>query len=148
MALPAWLAKNVGEAAGVAAGGVIDAIGGVIDKVFTSDEEREAARAMLEKLRQRPDELQVELNKIEAAHSSVFVAGWRPAIGWVCALSLAVYYVPRFVLGTLFWVYASWQAEAMLPLPEMGIQEVLGLCGSMLGMAWMRTHEKINGVAR
>ena len=66
----------------------ITAIGNVFDKLFTSDEERLKAQAVLDKLAQYPAELQVELNKVEAQHRSIFVAGWRPAIGWICCLGL------------------------------------------------------------
>lgn len=126
----------------------IEALGNVFDKLFTSDEERLQAQAVLEKLKQHEDELQVELNKIEAANASVFVAGWRPAIGWVCAASLAVYYIPRFVMGTTLWCLAAWGQQSLPPLPEMGIGDILGLVGSLLGMSWLRTAEKKAGVAR
>lgn len=126
----------------------VEALGAVFDKLFTSDEERLQAQAVLEKLRQHPDELQVELNKVEAASSSVFVAGWRPAIGWVCAASLAVYYIPRFVVGTAMWCGAAWGQQSLPPMPEMGIGDILGLVGSLLGMSWLRTAEKRAGVAR
>ncbi|HTH15552.1 MAG TPA: 3TM-type holin [Magnetospirillum sp.] len=128
----------------------IEALGNVFDKLFTSDEERLQAQAVLEKLKQHEDELQMELNKVEAASSSVFVAGWRPAIGWVCAASLAVYYIPRFTVGTGLWVWACLAAipPHLVPLPEMGIGDILGLVGSMLGMSWLRTEEKKAGVAR
>lgn len=141
---------GAGKAAGDAVASPIEAVGNVLDKLFTSDDEKAQAAAVLEKLRQHPDELQVELNKIEAAHSSVFVAGWRPAIGWVCAASLAVYYIPRFAVGTGMWVWACFQTTppALVPLPEMGIADILGLVGSLLGMSWMRTQEKKAGVAR
>ena len=67
----------------------IDAVGNVLDKLFTSDEEKLDKQILIERLRQQPVLAQVELNKVEAAHRTVFVAGWRPAIGWVCALGLA-----------------------------------------------------------
>lgn len=126
----------------------IEALGAVFDRLFTSDEERLQAQAVLEKLTQHQDELQVELNKIEAASASVFVAGWRPAIGWVCAASLAVYYIPRFVVGTSMWCAAAWGQSVLPPMPEMGIGDILGLVGSLLGMSWLRTTEKKAGVAR
>lgn len=128
----------------------IEALGNVFDRLFTSDEERLQAQAVLERLKQHEDELQIELNKVEAASASVFVAGWRPAIGWVCAASLAVYYIPRFAVGTGLWVWACLAATPphLVPLPEMGIGDILGLVGSLLGMSWLRTAEKKAGVAR
>ena len=81
----------------------IEAIGNVFDRLFTSDAERAQAEAVLEKLRQHPAELQVELNKIEAAHRSVFVAGWRPAVGWICALAVGWAYLghPLFLWAAI-----------------------------------------------
>jgi hypothetical protein len=91
---------------------------------------------------------QVEVNKIEAAHSSVFVAGWRPAIGWVCAAAMALYYIPMALVGTGLWAWACIQAGVIVPRPEMGIIEIIGLVTSLLGMGTLRTTEKLNGVAR
>lgn len=84
----------------------------------------------------------------EPASGSLFVTGWRPAIGWVCAASLAVYYLPRFVLGTVLWFRAGWAQGEVPPMPEMGIGDILGLVGALLGMSWLRTAEKKAGVAR
>jgi hypothetical protein len=82
----------------------IEALGNAVDKVFTSDEERMQAQAVLNKLALQPSILQAELNKIEAQHRSVFVAGWRPAVGWICALGLGFAFLgnpllERFVGG-------------------------------------------------
>ena len=71
----------------------IEAIGNVVDKLFTSDEERAQGKLLMEKLAQHPSELQVELNKVEANHRSIFVAGWRPFIGWVCGTGLSFVFV-------------------------------------------------------
>lgn len=91
---------------------------------------------------------QIDVNKEEAKHQSVFVAGWRPFIGWVCGVSLALYYIPLFVVGTALWVWACIQAGTLVPRPEMGIQEVLGLVASLLGLGVLRTVEKRSGVTR
>jgi len=91
---------------------------------------------------------QVEVNKIEAGHSSVFVAGWRPFIGWVCGVALALYYVPMFIIGMGLWVWACLEAGAMVPRPELGVAEIIGLVMAMLGLGGLRTFEKLHGVAR
>ena len=67
----------------------IEAIGGVIDEIHTSDEEKAAAKIVMERLRQEPGKLQAAINMMEAQHRSVFVAGWRPFVGWVCGWALA-----------------------------------------------------------
>ncbi len=113
----------------------IDAIGGVLDKLFTSDEERLQAQAVMEKLRQHPAELQAEINKIEAAHRSVFVAGWRPALGWVSAIALAMVFV---VNPSLQWITGA-------PGPEMPLELLMDLVWAMLGVASWRSVEKLKG---
>lgn len=118
----------------------IEAIGNVFDKLFTSDAERAQAEAVLEKLRQHPAELQVELNKIEAAHRSVFVAGWRPAVGWICALSVGWAYLghPLFL-----WAAALWSPG--LQPPVIHTDSLFELILAMLGMAGLRSFEKTAG---
>ena len=86
---------------------------------------------------------QRDINKAEATHQSVFVSGWRPAIGWVCALALAFQYLvrPLFVWATSIW----W--PHIPPLP--GLDESLWqLMFGMLGMGSLRTFEKTKGMAR
>lgn len=118
----------------------IEAIGNVFDKLFTSDAERAQAEAVLEKLRQHPAELQVELNKIEAAHRSVFVAGWRPAVGWICALGVGWAYLghPLFL-----WAAALWSPG--LQPPAIQTDSLFELVLAMLGMAGLRSFEKSAG---
>ena len=81
---------------------------------------------------------QVEVNKIEAAHSSVFVAGWRPSIGWVCAAGLAW----AFVLAPI----ASWALVVMGikgELPAIQTNYLMELVLAMLGIGGLRTFEKL-----
>jgi len=89
---------------------------------------------------------QIDVNKVEAAHPSTFVAGWRPFIGWVCGAALACYYIPMFIVGMGLWVWACIQAGALVPRPELGIADILGLVGCLLGVSIPRTIEKIKGV--
>ena len=91
---------------------------------------------------------QVEVNKIEAGHATVFVAGWRPFIGWVCGVALALYYIPMFIIGMALWIWACLEAGQLVPRPELGIAEIIGLVMAMLGLGGLRTLEKLNGVAR
>ena len=119
----------------------IDAIGYALDGLFTSDEERAQADAVMAKLRQHPDELQVELNKVEAGHRSVFVAGWRPAVGWVCALALLYSFIVRDILA---WVMAIWWPD-VAPPPELAMEHLLTVLMGMLGLGAMRTVEKFGG---
>lgn len=85
---------------------------------------------------------QLDANKAEAASPSVFVAGWRPAVGWVCVLALACQYVGRPLLQ---WAGAV-SGHPMPALP--GIDDTLWqLLLGMLGLGGLRTVEKIKGAA-
>jgi len=110
----------------------IKAIGNVFDKLFTSDDEKAQARIVLEKLRQHPHELQAEINKIEASHRSIFVAGWRPFIGWVCGSGLAY----SFIINPII----QWYTGA--PGPELPTSVMHDLVISLLGLGALRTAEK------
>ncbi len=116
----------------------IDAIGNAIDKVFTSDEERLQGQAVLAKLALHQDELQVEMNKVEANHRSLFVAGWRPALGWVCVLGLGL----TFIVSPLL----DWGMG--IEGPEMPTDVMLELVLGMLGLGALRTYEKLAGRAK
>lgn len=89
---------------------------------------------------------QAETNKIEAASPNLFVSGWRPAIGWTCAISLACYYVPRAIAATVLWVIAVAKTGLLLAPPNIGIADILGLVMAMLGVASLRTYEKVQSV--
>lgn len=138
---------------------IADLGGKLIDRFFPDPAQAAQAKLELLKMQQNGelqematisglDLAQIEVNKVEAASSNLFVAGWRPAIGWVCAASLALYYIPRFVLGMGFWCYTAWGAQSLPPLPEMGVADVLGLVATMLGSSLIRMREKEKGVAR
>jgi hypothetical protein len=128
---------------GAPVGGAIDAVGNVLDRLFTSDDERLTREEALARLAQTPQLAQIELNKIEAAHPSVFVAGWRPFIGWVCGVALAWHFV-----GYDFFV---WFALAVgLPAPPIlaGTEELISVVVSLLGLGVLRTVEKSRGIAK
>jgi hypothetical protein len=84
---------------------------------------------------------QNDTNKIEAASSSLFVAGWRPMVGWVCGTAFAV----QFVFGPLgTWIAALIGHPVVFPTMDFGT--ILPILLGMLGLGVMRTSEKIKGV--
>lgn len=100
---------------------------------------------------------QRDINKVEAASSSMFIAGWRPAVGWVCVTALFCYYVPYMLIVTGLWTWqvalilahADLMHPGMLKLPsrpDLGISDLIGLLMSLLGIGTMRTVEKVQGV--
>jgi len=134
---------GLGKQAGEVIASPIEAIGNVFDKLFTSDDEKEQAKFVLAKLKQEPQMLQGEINKLEAQHRSVFVAGWRPFVGWVCGISLGMFYIPQFAMATVLWVMKCWNASGLLPYPIQDISGLMELVLAMLGMAGFRTVEKL-----
>lgn len=84
--------------------------------------------------------LSVELNKIEAAHRSVFVAGWRPAVGWICAAGVGWAYLGHPVF---LWAAAVWSPG--LQPPAIHTDSLFELVLAMLGMAGLRSFEKASG---
>lgn len=135
---------GLGKQAGDVIASPIEALGNVFDKLFTSDEEKLQAQAVLEKIAQQPQELQNEINKLEAQSKSWFVAGWRPAIGWVCATSLFTYYVPQFTMASILWTRACWNAQELVAYPVSQIDGLMQLVLAMLGLAAYRTIEKLS----
>lgn len=88
---------------------------------------------------------QIQINTEEAKHASIFVAGWRPFIGWVCGSSLAIYYIPRMIIIDAMWIWACVKAGTLVPFPEMPIGDLLTLLGGMLGLGALRTIDKVMG---
>ena len=128
----------LGKVFGSAAAEPIDAIGNAFDKIFTSDDERAKAEAVLEKLRQQPFLVQAEINKVAAAHRSWFVAGGRPALLWVAAIG----WLMEFVINPIFQMFTG---EAF----NMPVDQMVWLTGAVLGIyGGLRTVEKLKGKAK
>ena len=121
----------------------IQAIGGVFDQLFTSDEEKLDKQALLARIAQKPHVLQAEINRIEAAHRSLFVAGWRPFIGWVCGAG----FLWAFLGHPLFeWTVTI--KKLGIAAPDIPTENMLELVLALLGLGGMRTYEKIMGRAK
>ena len=122
-------------------GEIIGGVGKIADDLITTDKERLTLALDEKKIEAGLIQSQIEVNKAEAQHASVFVAGWRPFIGWGLGFSVVLYYIPKAVLTSYFWVLASIQANGLVPYPEMdsGLWElVVGL----LGMGSLRSLDK------
>lgn len=125
---------------------IIPLIGSIIDKAIPDTAAADKAKAEIAMM-QAKGELdlmlgQIDINKNEAQHSSVFVAGWRPFIGWVCGLALAYEYL---MLPLFAWLSlnAGWHQP-----PHLVMDGMMELVLAMLGVAGLRTFEKYKGVAR
>ena len=119
---------------------LIGPVSGLLDK-FIEDKDQKNALAheiatMSERHAHEALNGQLEINKVEAAHKSLFVAGWRPAIGWVCMLGLLYYTIISNVLS--IWI----------EVPEVDTTLLVPVMMGMLGLGAMRSYEKVNHVSR
>ena len=112
----------------------------LLDKVIEDKDQKNALAheiaTMAERHAQELAQGQLEVNKVEAAHKSLFVAGWRPAIGWVCALGLFYNVILANIIG--IWV----------DVPEIDTTLLVSVMMGMLGLGAMRSYEKVQGVSR
>ena len=127
-----FLSKLIGGAA-VAP---IEAIGNIVTGVWGDKGEKMTHDEVMAKIALQPAMAQVELNKVEASHRSMFVAGWRPFLGWICGLGLAIAF-----LVNPFIVWISPDAT----VPDVPTEVMMELVVAMLGLAGLRTYEKLQG---
>ncbi|WP_299002148.1 3TM-type holin [uncultured Shewanella sp.] len=117
----------------------VAAIGSVLDDLFTSDEERLNLEMVKQRLAQKPTLAQTEISKVQASHRSVFVAGARPFLMWVCGLGFLFAFVINPILQWLFPDVGT---------PELPLNIMMELTLGMLGLAGLRTVEKLKGVSK
>lgn len=137
-------------------GSIIEAVGKVAGDLTTSDKERlqmalEERKLDLEekKIDQATDLAQVDINKIEAASSSLFVSGWRPAVGWVGVFGLAYQFLGYPIMQ---WGWSFLQGVDIIPNglsapPNLDVEQLMTLLAGLLGFGGMRSFEKHKGVA-
>ena len=116
----------------------------VIDALFETEAEKADAKTKLMNAAHKMDLSQIQVNLKEAMHESIFVAGWRPFIGWTCGVALGYTYILQ---PFLTFVIAA--AGVDLPdLPTLGLGELMPVLMGMLGLGYLRTREKEKGVNR
>lgn len=127
---------------------LIGPVTGLLDK-FIEDKDQKAKLAheiatMAERHAQERAMAQAEVNKTEAAHRSLWVAGWRPMIGWTCGIALAWH----FVLAPVTLFAAAWAGVSLPALPEFDMGSLMTVLLGMLGLGGMRSFEKAKGLAK
>lgn len=128
-------------------GEVISAVGKAADALFTSDEERLKIALQEKAIEAGLVKGQQDINQVEAANPSVFVAGWRPAIGWIGAAALAYQFL---LYPMLIWLWAVLQVKGWIdggtkPPPVLDAQELFVIVTGMLGIAGLRSFDKFKG---
>lgn len=124
----------------------IEAIGNVVKTIFGDKGEKLTHEEVMARIAMAPTMVQTEINKIEASHRSIFVAGWRPFIGWVAGIGIGMYYIPQYFMATIVWIRllsANGWSE-LVPYPG-SVDGLMELVLALLGMATLRTAEKLVG---
>ena len=126
---------------------LLPVVGDVLDRFFPNKEEKErAAREIEAKLAEhlaKIDIAQIDVNKQEAAHRSLFVAGWRPFVGWTCGLALFYTYVAQPMA-----MFIMAQTGDLVQLPQLDLSTMMPVLLGMLGLGGLRTYEKFKGVSK
>jgi len=125
---------------------LMDIGGKVIDRLWPDPVQAATAKLELIKLQQSGELAamtgQLEINKIEAANASLFVSGWRPAIGWVCGAACAWNWI-----GLKIALFVAAYLGHELKIAPADLSEMMPVLLGLLGIGGLRTIEKINGVA-
>jgi len=126
---------------------LIGPVTGLLDKVIADKDQKKRLAfelaTMAEKHAQELSKAQLEVNKVEAEHKSLFVSGWRPAVGWVCCIGLASNYF--FIPLANFALAVS---DSTLVISVLDLSTMMPVLLGMLGLGAMRTYEKAQGVQR
>jgi len=131
-------------------GSIADFASKVIDKIFPDKDKAEQVKLEMFKAQQQGDlqeaqnafqlaVQQIATNIEEAKNGSVFVSGWRPAVGWVCASALAYNYV---IMPLAYWTVKCFSPAAPA-MPALDIGELMTLLFGLLGIGAMRSFDKI-----
>lgn len=121
---------------------IIDVGKSLIERLIPDPAAKAAATQKLLELQQSGDlaviAAQAKINEVEAANTNIFIAGWRPAVGWVCVAGLAI---------SIFSPLAGWIATLLghaILVPPIPMDTLMTLLIGMLGLGGMRTVEKLN----
>lgn len=135
---------------------IVGDVGRLADKLITSEEERLKFRLEMQKVEASLLKEQAEINVTEAKHSSVFVAGWRPFIGWIGGLALAYQFL---LYPILLWIWTLGQVQGWIPCyidptqvsgkctfdtpPVFESGPLFAIITGMLGVSGMRSFDKL-----
>jgi|TARA_B100000161_G_scaffold251380_1_gene210386 hypothetical protein len=120
---------------------LIDPISNILDKFVADKDLKQKLEHELKTELHRANMAQIEVNKVEAKHRTVFVAGWRPFTGWVCATALAYHFILEPVIVFVLALY-----NIQLTLPQFDMGSLLTVLMGMLGLGGLRTYEKKQGL--
>lgn len=127
-------------------GSIVEGIGKIADDLFTSDEERLKIALQEKAIDAQLVKGQLDINIAEAKHKSVFVAGWRPFIGWVGGIALAYQFIiyPLMLWGWTWFQSMGWISMQTTAPPVFQSGPLFAIVTGMLGIGGMRSFDKLN----
>lgn len=124
---------------------VVKSFGDVLDELVTTDEERDAAALLKQKAGQQPQLAALAINSAAAKSKNWFTSGGRPALLWVAAVGLFMFYVPQYAVAAVVWTRINWNATGELseyPVTADGLLELVALA---IGLGTIRHFGKKDG---
>lgn len=129
----------------IAIGALIEVGSKVLDRLFPDPAQADAAKLELLKMQQSGELAimtgQMDINKVEAASTSLFASGWRPFIGWVCGVGCAWNWI-----GLPVAKFALLAMGHPLDIEPADLSEMLPLLIGMLGLGTLRSYERVKNV--
>tara|TARA_R100001086_G_scaffold197247_1_gene113779 strand:- start:1588 stop:1995 length:408 start_codon:yes stop_codon:yes gene_type:complete len=127
---------------------LLPAVTDIVGRFLPEDKEKRAAaeREIEKQLAThlaKIDVAQLEINKQEAAHRSIFVAGWRPFIGWSCGIAMCYAYIIQPIT-----VFILAQTGNLVSLPTLDLSEMMPVLLGMLGLGGLRSFEKYKKISK
>ena len=117
---------------------LIKPVSDILDKFVADKDLKLKLSHELEKEIISLNKAQIELNAVEAAHESIFVAGWRPFIGWACGIALVYHFLLEPIIQYILII-----SNVPFTTPEFYFSQLSTIVMAMLGMSGLRTYEKV-----
>jgi hypothetical protein len=122
---------------------LIKPVARILDKFIVDKDLKEKLEHEIKLEIQKANIAQIEVNKAEALHRTVFVAGWRPFIGWTCGLALAYHFILQPII-----VFTMSVNGLDYDLPEFDMGSLMTIVLGLLGLGGMRSFEKLKGLTK
>tara|TARA_R110002020_G_scaffold30881_2_gene96986 strand:+ start:356 stop:742 length:387 start_codon:yes stop_codon:yes gene_type:complete len=122
---------------------LIDPVSTILDKFVADKDLKQKLEHELKTELHKANMAQIEVNKIEAGHRSIFVAGWRPFLGWCLSFAMAYHFILQPIA-----IFSISVAGLSYDLPQFDMSSLMTVLLGMLGLGGMRTYEKSKGLTK
>ena len=122
---------------------LIGPVGDIVSKLVPDKDLQAKLNHELKTELHKANMAQIEINKIEAGHRSLFVAGWRPFVGWTCGIAMLYHFLLQPII-----IFGLSAAGLSFDLPTFDMGSLMTELMGMLGLGGLRTFEKTKGVTK